>query len=173
MTTFINISRLLRSCSTLRTTKHISVRYSGFINSPFLEDVQIKAKYEVTKSPSEWKYVVRILPPLTVPELALRDKYNSTFKPQGDVKDRPYIVCRTKNHMIPVYLKISQRGVKRLTYVRKIQGDIWLLGKELETYLQPMSKRPLRMQVNEFTGSIIINGDYVNAIKYWLTERDY
>ncbi|KAL3266796.1 hypothetical protein HHI36_010950 [Cryptolaemus montrouzieri] len=165
---------LLETCYKNISTKYTPLRFHGFFNSPFLEDVQIKARYEVTKSPEDWKYVERILPPLTVPELPQREVFISDFKPQGENhKHKPYYIARTRNHMIPVYLKIKQRGVKKLSYIRKIQGDIWLLQKELEKFLQPMSKAPLRMQVNEFAGTIIMNGDYVNAIKHWLKENDY
>ncbi|XP_044749157.1 probable 39S ribosomal protein L49, mitochondrial [Coccinella septempunctata] len=166
---------LLRTCSrNIVSNKYKQVRLNSYYSSPTIQNVQINTKYEISRSPDEWKYVERIIPPITVPNFAQKEEYHSEFKPpSGNAKDHPYFIPRTKNHMIPVYLHIQQRGMRRLTVVRKIQGDIWLLGKELETFLQPMSKKPIRMQINEFTGGIRINGDYVNAIKYWLQEKGF
>lgn len=134
----------------------------------------IGTKYEVTKDADDWKYVERILPPLTVPEPKRKDHYASDWKPQADnLQQMPYFVSRTKNHMIPVYLRISRNNTKRLTVVRKIQGDIWLLEKELRGFLRAESSRPLRSQVNELSNYICFNGDHVNAIKYWLSKQNF
>lgn len=39
----------------------------------------------------------------------------------------PYIVARTKNHMIPVYLHLEEvRGIRKVTIIRHIEGDIWV-----------------------------------------------
>lgn len=122
--------------------------------------------------PEEWKYVERILPPTVIPEPPVKATYPSGWKPQKtDVSDSPYFVERTKNHMLPVYMKILQRGIRRLTYIRKIKGDIWLLGKEIREFLQKDTIIPIRLQVNEFAGYICINGDHVNAVKYFLTKK--
>ena len=116
----------------------------------------------------------RILPPTLVPEPQPLPEYQSGWKPQGDHKDSPYFVERSRNHMMPVYLDVRQRGVKRHTIVKKIQGDIWLFEKDLRTFLEDLIKpKPLRLQVNEFARKICINGDHVNAIKYWLGEKNF
>lgn len=103
-----------------------------------------------------------------------KSSYPSGWKPQAkNLTDQPYFIERTKNHMIPVYLKLSQRGIQRHTYIRKIHGDIFLLEKELKEFLQKESFRPIRSQVHEFAGYIRINGDFVNACKYWLEKKSY
>ncbi|KAK9729703.1 Mitochondrial large subunit ribosomal protein (Img2) [Popillia japonica] len=100
-------------------------------------------------------------------------EYPSGWKPQENItEDLPFYITRTKNHMIPVYLKISQRGTKRLTYVKKIQGDIWLMEKKLLEFLQREEIRPIRSQVNELARHICFHGDYVNAIKYYLMKNN-
>ncbi|XP_044253968.1 probable 39S ribosomal protein L49, mitochondrial [Tribolium madens] len=150
------------------------IRNSSFNSSKFLVDVDVTTKYETTKSPEDWKYVERILPVATVPEPKKLPVYASGWKPQADdLTDRPYFVARTRNHMMPVYLDIRQRGTARHTIIKKIQGDIWQLEKELRPFLEDLVKpKNLRLQVNEFAGKISINGDHVNAIKYWLGERN-
>lgn len=75
--------------------------------------------------------------------------------------------------MLPVYLRIYQNGLRRHTFIKNIQGDIFLLEKELRQFLQKESFQPIRSQVHEFTGYIRINGDHVNACKYWLEKKDY
>lgn len=135
----------------------------------------MKTKYEISKSPEDWKFVERILPPITVPPLSPKEEYHSGFQPPFANSEnlQPYFIHRTKNHMIPVYLEVKRRGDTKLTVLRKIQGDIFALGKELENFVQPMNKKPIRMQVNEFSGIITIVGDYVNALKYWVQVKGF
>lgn len=134
----------------------------------------VKVNYEVTKDPKEWKYVENILPPLVIPDPKPKSEYPSGWQPPAEnVAERPYYVERTKNHMIPVYMKTYRRNQKRLTYLKKIKGDIWLLHKELYDFLQKESVKLIRSQVNEFAGYICFHGDHVNAIKYYLTQKGF
>ncbi|XP_050299783.1 probable 39S ribosomal protein L49, mitochondrial isoform X2 [Anthonomus grandis grandis] len=150
-------------------------RWSSFKSSRFLEDLSNTSRqYEVTKDPVDWEYVHRVLPQLTIPEPLKKDVYPSGWKPQAEnLENRPYFVARTRNHMIPCYLKISNLKTRKTTFVRRIKGDIWLLEKEIKEFLAPQFFQPIRSQVNEFTGVIRINGDYVNAIKHFLQEKGY
>ncbi|XP_022913332.1 large ribosomal subunit protein mL49 [Onthophagus taurus] len=150
------------------------LRYSSFRSSPFISDLETpNVKYEVTKDPHDWKFVERLLPPTTVPKPTLKNEYPSDWKPQSlDATNLPYFIQRTKNHMIPVYMKTSNRGMKRLTYVKKIQRDIWRLENELREFLQKENKNPIRSQVNELVGYICFHGDHVNAIKYYLMKKN-
>lgn len=154
--------------------KFIQHGFASFYGSPFVENVRdVKIKYEVTEDFKDWEYVERILPPLVVPTPSIKASYSSEWKPQTEnVKNMPYFISRSKNHMIPVYLKTSQRGMKRITKVKNIQGDIWLLEKELKNFLQEQQVKPIRSQVDEFSRYIRFHGDYVNAIKYWLSQKD-
>lgn len=150
-------------------------RYSSYRSSPFVCDMgRIQVSYDVTNDPKDWEYVRRSLKPRLVPEPTPKASYPSEWKPQGDdLGNKPYFVARTKNHMMPVYMAIKGRGERRLTYVKKIQGDIWLLEKELRDFLQKEQVRPIRSQVNEFAGYLCFNGDHVNAIKYYLSQKNF
>lgn len=129
-------------------------------------------KYQITKEPEDWKYVERILPLTTVPAPPKKDEYPSGWKPQAENVDHlPYFVQRTKNHMLPVYLEIVRRGNSKQTVIKKIKGDIWLFEKDLRNFLQPNQLRPLKLYVNELGGYIQMNGDHVNAIKYFLEQK--
>lgn len=152
-----------------------SLRYVSYRGSPFVEDIgDLNVKYKVTNEPGDWEYVERVLPPLLVPQPVKKDSYPSGWKPQAEkLSNQPYFIERTKNHMLPVYLKLAQRGIRRHTYIKRIHGDIFLLEKELKGFLQKESFKPIRSQVHEFAGYIRINGDFVNACKYWLEKRNY
>lgn len=129
--------------------------------------------YTISKDPEEWKFVEQALPPLTVPIPKPKEEYPSDWKPQAEnLKDKPYYVGRTRNHMLPVYLEKKFRGTKQTTHVRLIKGDIWLLHDQLVKFLQPESKFRIQSQVNEFAGFLRFKGDFVNAIKYWLTKHN-
>ncbi|KAG5883455.1 hypothetical protein JTB14_030877 [Gonioctena quinquepunctata] len=166
--------RRLLSCVFSPAQSFQLIRHSSYKSSPFLEDIEITTKYEVTTDPNDWKYVERVLPLITVPEPVKREEYPSGWKPQSEnLKNKPYFVERTKNHMIPVYLRLGQRGIRKHTIVKKIQGDIFLLEKELLEFLNKESFKPIRSQVNEFAGYIRINGDFVNATKYWVEQKQF
>ena len=158
---------------TLPTVNIFQKRHAGYKQSEFVCDLEnFTKKYEVSKSMEDWKYVERLLPLKVVPEPTPKSEYPSTWQPQSeDAKNFPYFVARSRNHMMPVYLKVYGRGSKRITSVKRIQGDIWLLEQELRKFLQSEQIRPIRSQVNELSGAIYFHGDYVNAIKYWLTKR--
>ncbi|CAG9762421.1 unnamed protein product [Ceutorhynchus assimilis] len=149
------------------------IRESSFKSSLFLEDISPKPReYEVTKNPVDWDYVQRLLPNTVVPEPVKKDKYPSGWKPQAEnLSELPYFVQRTRNHMIPCYLRISHLKTRRTTLLKNIKGDIWLLEKEIKDFLRPQNYQPIRSQVNEFAGFIRINGDHVNAIKYFLENK--
>ncbi|XP_066140323.1 large ribosomal subunit protein mL49 [Euwallacea fornicatus] len=151
------------------------IRESSYLSSLQLEDIDVPSRqYETTKDPIDWKYVQQVLPPIVIPEPLKKDRYPSGWKPQAEnLEDRPYFIFRTKNHMIPCYLKISSFKTKKTTFLKNIKGDIWLLEKEIREFLAPQFFQPIRSQVNEFAGYIRINGDYVNAVKYFLEQRGY
>lgn len=75
--------------------------------------------------------------------------------------------------MLPVYLNSTYRGMRRLTQIRLIEGDIWQLETDLKQFLQQQSTKPIRIQVHEFAGNILIHGDHVNAVKHWLQQKQF
>lgn len=75
--------------------------------------------------------------------------------------------------MVPVYLLIDYRGTRKRTVVKNISGDIWKLHNELMAYIEYYMAKKERSRVNEFTGHIFINGDYVNLLKDYLTTKGF
>ncbi|ODM95786.1 39S ribosomal protein L49, mitochondrial [Orchesella cincta] len=124
----------------------------------------------------EWKYVEKLIPPTHVPE---PPQDPSTELPSGwrlpnPPKDCPYNVRRTKNHMIPAYLKIEDRGQVRYTYIRRVEGNIWQLEKDIGQWLQ--DNYPLKniiTRTNEISRCVIIKGDLVEDVREWLIAQGF
>nr|XP_033342492.1 probable 39S ribosomal protein L49, mitochondrial [Megalopta genalis] len=156
-------------------TAQIQKRWSTYRSSPVYEDPSKFTDYEVTRDPKEWEYVECLLKPKLVPLPSFEKKeYASDWNPPtAEPTDHPYYVPRTKNCMQPVYLKIGFRGERRITILKKIQGDIWLLEAELKTYLQNATGKNVGICINELTGIIKFRGDYVALIKRWLDSKGF
>lgn len=52
--------------------------------------------------------------------------YNTFYFLLESSCSHPYYVERNRNHMYPLYLKIQNRGEKKTTKLKRIQGDIWV-----------------------------------------------
>lgn len=64
-----------------------------------------------------------------------------------------YHVSRTKSHELPVYHDLKSGGTRKLTYVRKIAGDIRMLKGELQQHLGITDDR---ISINNLTNHIVI-----------------
>lgn len=147
-----------------------SVRYSSFRSSNLVEPIDEYPQVEVLRNPPEWKYVERILRRPQVPEPQPKSEYPSGWQPQSNLNN-PYYVARTKNHMVPAYLNTYFRGLRRVTKLRKIQGDIWLLERELRDCIEKRIGKKIATRVNELSGQIWIKGDYVTIVNDFLMEK--
>ncbi|GCB77705.1 hypothetical protein scyTo_0021124 [Scyliorhinus torazame] len=87
------------------------------------------AKYPgIVESTEEFKFVERLIPPITVPIPPKHDHYPtpSGWRPPRDPPpDLPYTVRRSRMHNVPVYTDITH-GNRKMTVIRKIEGDIWV-----------------------------------------------
>lgn len=129
---------------------------------------------EIDKDPALWKYVERILPPVTVPTPTVKAEYPSGWTPQKpEAFNHPYFVRRNRNHMLPVHLFVDIHTTRKRTIIKYINGDIWKLHNEMIDYVEYYMARKTRSKVNEFTQQIMIHGDYVNLIKDWLVKKGF
>ncbi|XP_076242487.1 mitochondrial ribosomal protein L49 [Calliopsis andreniformis] len=153
----------------------IQKRWGSYTSSPVYKDPSSYTDYEVTQDPKEWEYVERLLKPMVIPIPPLENKdLPSGWKPPvAKPREFPYYVMRTRHYMIPVYLIISYRGIRRLTQIRKIQGDIWTLEAELTKYLKQETGRKIGVRVNELIGEIVYRGDYVSLVKKWFIDKGF
>lgn len=89
----------------------------------------------------------------------------------ANVQFLPYFVRRTRNHMLPLYIHIRHRGMHRRTVLKNIHGDIWLMAKQLQTYLEFCAQRPVGVRIHEITGMIMILGDHYSNCERWLLNK--
>uniref|UniRef100_A0A182VZU6 Large ribosomal subunit protein mL49 n=1 Tax=Anopheles minimus TaxID=112268 RepID=A0A182VZU6_9DIPT len=172
-----NIKRIVPLISTnylpkqLQNEKPSSVRWSSFRSSEPVGDIAQFPEVEVVQNPPEWKYVERLLAPRTVPKPVPKDSYPSGWKPANPQPELKYVVARTKNHMLPVYLRRAYRGQRRITAVRHVEGDIWQLEAELRYLIEKQLNRPIITRVNEMSGQIELKGDHVAFVEKFLLEK--
>lgn len=153
----------------------VQKRWGSYRTSPIYGDPSKYTDYEVSKDPKEWEYVERLLKPKTIPKPCMDKKeYPSGWKPPVcKPHDYPYYIERTKNYMQPVYLMIGHRGLRKITEVRRIHGDIWALQDELTNYIRENVKKQIGVRTNELAGEIRFRGDYVNLVKRWMDEKGF
>lgn len=148
--------------------------YSRYANSPLVEDVTDRVDYEVVKNPPEWKFVERLLPLQTVPKIKEKSSYPSGYLPsKPEAADHPYFITRTRNHMLPIYLNLTFRGQRRISLIKKIDGDIWQLNDELKQYLQNKYNKIIATRVHELLGTIEVKGDYVIDLRNWAYSKGF
>lgn len=75
--------------------------------------------------------------------------------------------------MQPVYLIRSPRGIKRVTKVTKIQGNIWALERDVKRYIEECTGKKIASQIHEFAGTIKFKGDCVSRVKEWMDIKGF
>ncbi|XP_037935925.1 probable 39S ribosomal protein L49, mitochondrial [Teleopsis dalmanni] len=152
-------------------------RYSSFQSSPKVRPLEEYPNVEVVHNPPEWKYVERVLPQIIVPKPEVKKEYPSGWKLPTALNNPDklkYYVARTANHMIPVYLKRYYRGQRRITAIRRIQGDIWALEKDLRAVVEKSRDgKTCASRVNEMSRQIYFHGDYVDVVREFLKDNGY
>ncbi|XP_036182605.1 39S ribosomal protein L49, mitochondrial [Myotis myotis] len=127
------------------------------------------------ESVDEYQFVERLLPPTSVPEPPKHEHYPtpSGWQPPRDPPPNlPYFVRRSRMHNIPVYKDITH-GNRQMTVIRKVEGDIWALQKDVEDFLSPLLGKTPITQVNEVTGTLRIKGYFDQQLKTWLLEKGF
>ncbi|SCV67264.1 BQ2448_5910 [Microbotryum intermedium] len=80
----------------------------------------------------------------------------------------PYFVRRTAGGELPVYVDVLHGGSKRLTLIRKIDGDLEALKRDLSQYLVGISN-----YVKPHARQVVVKGDYVRQTKEWLAAMGF
>ncbi|XP_006911180.1 39S ribosomal protein L49, mitochondrial-like [Pteropus alecto] len=127
------------------------------------------------ESVDEYKFVERLLPPTSIPKPPKHEHYPTPSgwqPPRGTPPDLPYFVRRSRMHNIPVYKDITH-GNRQMTVIRKVEGDIWALQKDVEDFLSPLLGKAPITQVNEVTGTLRVKGYFDQQLKAWLLEKGF
>ncbi|KAJ2951711.1 hypothetical protein O0L34_g13873 [Tuta absoluta] len=151
-----------------------SKKYSNYAKSPFITRIKEQYEFDVVKNPPEWAYVERLLPFETIPQVTPKVNYPSGWiPPKEESKNLPYFLPRNKNHNLPIYLDITFRGTRKITKIKKIEGDIWLLNEEIKEYLKRKNKRYVETRVHEPGRFIETKGDYHNDLVEWAHSKGF
>jgi len=153
-----------------------TTRWSSFRSSEKFNSLDNHAtEVELVKSPQEWKLVENVLQQNLVPTVnPNKTEFPSTWKPQTiDPKTVPFFISRNKNNMIPVYLKRTHRGLRRITTVKKIDGDIWRLHDELKDHVERSINKEITTRVNEMNGQIQLRGDHVIVVHNYIQQKGF
>ncbi|XP_076022848.1 large ribosomal subunit protein mL49 [Genypterus blacodes] len=131
-------------------------------------------KTQILESTEEYKFVERLIPPSRVPAPPHHDgPAPSGWTPPADTPPAlPYMIRRSRMHNVPVYTDITN-GNRKTTLVRKVEGDIWALEKDVKRFLQEVTGRELPTQVNEVTMSLRVKGHYDQELKEWLVKKGF
>jgi large subunit ribosomal protein L49 len=147
------------------------VRQGSFRGSNQVAPLDQYPEVEVVKNPPEWKFVERLLSSNVIPQPAEKPNYPSGWQPQNIAQPSPYTISRTKNHMLPLYLCRTHRGQRRITKVRRIEGDIWALEADLRAVVEKRLQKRINTRVNEMSGQIELRGDFVTIVEEFLQKR--
>ncbi|KAI1898667.1 hypothetical protein AGOR_G00074740 [Albula goreensis] len=128
----------------------------------------------IVESTEEYKYVERLIPPTQIPTPPKHDgPAPSGWTPPSAVPpDLPYMIRRSRMHNVPVYKDITH-GNRITTLVRKVEGDIWALEKDVKEHLCQMTGKVPPTQVNEVTRCIRVKGDFDKELKDWLIKKGF
>ncbi|GAB5578073.1 39S ribosomal protein L49 [Prionailurus iriomotensis] len=127
------------------------------------------------ESVDEYQFVERLLPPTRIPKPPKHEHYPtpSGWQPPRDPPPNlPYFVRRSRMHNIPVYKDITH-GNRQMTVIRKVEGDIWALQKDVEDFLSPLLGKTPVTQINEVTGTLRVKGYFDQQLKAWLLEKGF
>lgn len=172
------------ACFTLRSTVlHRTLRAAFNLQGP--PGVVTGSRFACTAAPvgkkplilestEEYKFVERLIPPSRVPAPPKHAGPTASgwIPPPDSPPSLPYMIRRSRMHNIPVYTD-QTKGNRRTTLVRKVEGDIWALEKDVKQYLQEVTGKELPTQVNEVTMTLKVKGHYDKELKEWLVAKGF
>lgn len=131
-------------------------------------------KTAILESTEEYKFVERLIPPTRVPPPPKHDGPTPSgwIPPADSPPPLPYMIRRSRLHNIPVYTDLTS-GSRKTTLVRKVEGNIWALEKDVKQYLKEVTGKELPTQVNEVTMTLRVKGHFDKELKEWLAQKGF
>ncbi|RUP42723.1 mitochondrial large subunit ribosomal protein-domain-containing protein [Jimgerdemannia flammicorona] len=127
----------------------------------------IETMFRLTPSPSYLRFVTRVYSTAAGKSSnALVPALTST---SASSVQYPYFVSRTASHALPVYTDIRNGRTRHLTIIRRIEGDVNKLRKDLLELLPS----PQLISVNELNNQIVIKGFWQYEVTAWLAKRGF
>ncbi|XP_029362240.1 large ribosomal subunit protein mL49 [Echeneis naucrates] len=131
-------------------------------------------KAGILESTEEYKFVERLIPPSRVhtPPKHAGPAPSGWIPPSDSPPSLPYMIRRSRMHNIPVYTDLTN-GSRKLTLIRKVEGDIWALENDVKQFLKEVTGKELPTQVNEVTMTLKVKGHYDMELKEWLAKKGF
>ncbi|KAJ2084217.1 mitochondrial large ribosomal subunit [Coemansia sp. RSA 988] len=80
----------------------------------------------------------------------------------------PYYVSRTRFQSLPVYTDIRNGRTRKLTILRRIDGDLGALRTDISNALDEES-----VVLKTISRQLVIKGDRSTELRKWLTEKGF
>ncbi|KAJ1667907.1 mitochondrial 54S ribosomal protein img2 [Coemansia sp. RSA 2052] len=80
----------------------------------------------------------------------------------------PYFVHRTRFQSLPVYTDVKNGKTRKLTTVRRIEGDLEALRADMAKALSDSS-----IQIKRTSQQLVIKGDRSDEVRAWLTRSGF
>ncbi|KAK5605263.1 hypothetical protein CRENBAI_017064 [Crenichthys baileyi] len=131
-------------------------------------------KAAIIESTEDYKFVERLIPPSRIPDPPkhVGATPSGWIPPAESPPPLPYMIRRSRMHNIPVYTDLTH-GNRKMTLVRKVEGDIWALEKDVKEYLKQVTGKELPTQVNEVTMTLKVKGHFDQELKDWLASKGF
>ncbi|KAJ2842849.1 mitochondrial large ribosomal subunit [Coemansia brasiliensis] len=80
----------------------------------------------------------------------------------------PYFINRTRFQSLPVYVDVKNGKTRRLTIVRRIEGDINAFHRDITNALNLET-----LAIKNASSQLVFRGDCAQEIRKWLTEKGF
>ncbi len=131
-------------------------------------------EFLISRDPTEWRFVERLLPLELVPPVPERSEYPSGFVPvRAKPGEHPYFVRRTVNHMLPVYTKYTRKTNILVTFIRRADGNLFALRDDLDQFLMKRYNLEFISQVAEVYGKVTYRGYFEEDFKDFLLTKGF
>merc|ERR1712083_899736 len=130
----------------------------------------------VEESRAEWKFVEAILPQTKSSEPPTHDQYPTAsgwFPPTATPDSHPYFIRRTRWHNFPIYKEIRDGGTRKITVIKKVEGDMWALDADLRHFISPTEPKKVITQVDEVQQKLRIRGTHLDTVSEFLKEKGF
>lgn len=133
-------------------------------------------------TPELWSFVEQLSRHKIAPQVPTR-KLGEPVKPMPsgfipppeEAPDLPYFIPRTRNYLLPVYYNLSNDPEECFTFVKNVQGDLWLLEEHLRKHLESLDSSENRMIsfVREPDEQVGFRGRHLKPIVDWLHAQGF
>lgn len=63
--------------------------------------------------------------------------------------------------------------MRKISKIRNIDGDIWLMNDEIKAYLKKKNKHYVETRVHEVARNIEAKGDHVHFLREWALTKGF